>query len=105
MFQIYKQTRTSKKKTFSWGNQATFKTKELWMAIYIYNSLSSLAAPRPTLGSYLGDKLTYPILITAAYHIRPAGHRELHKEIESLNPAKRLVKFDSLRFTNNVSTY
>ena len=105
MFQIYKQTRTSKRRHFRGEIRQLLKTKELWKAIYIYNSLSSLAAPRPTLGSYLGDKLTYPILITAAYHIRPECQRELHKEIESLNPAKRLVKFDLLRFTNNVSTY
>ena len=69
--------------------------------------LSTLAAPLRTLDRYLGESLTHPMLITAFYHIRPEGHQELRKEVQSLNPVKRLVELESgnLRFTHNASTY
>ena len=70
-----------------------------------------MTAPRPTLGHYRGDSLTYPMLITCVLHIRPEGHRELmlitcvlrirpegqqepRNEVGSLSPAERLVGFE-----------
>ena len=52
-----------------------------------------LAAPRPTLGHYLGGSLTYPMLIPCVLHIRPGGHLEPRTEVVSLSLAERLVEF------------
>ena len=53
-----------------------------------------LAAPRPTLGHYWGDSLTYPMLITAFYMFKHEGHREPHNEVGSLSPTECLVGFE-----------
>ena len=53
-----------------------------------------LAASRPTLGHYRGDRLTQPMLTTACERFRPEGHRESRKGVESLSLADRLVEFE-----------
>ena len=76
--------------------------------LYIYIVLlSTLAAPSSTLDRYRGDSLSYPMLITAFYHIRTEDHNEPRNEVEFINPAERLVGFESrtFRFTQNVSTH
>ena len=57
-----------------------------------------LAAPRPTLGHYLGGSLTYPMLITTFLHIRPDGHQEPRSDVASLSPIERLAWFESGTF-------
>ena len=57
-----------------------------------------LAAPRLTLGHYLGGSLTYPMLITKFLHIRTEGHQEPRSEVGSLSPIERLAWFKSGTF-------
>ena len=46
-----------------------------------------LAAPLPTLGNYLGDSLTHPMLITVCLHVRPESHCE-PSEVGSPKPGQ-----------------
>ena len=51
------------------------------------------ATPRPTLGSYLGRSLIYPMLITAFLHIWREGHREPRNEVGSLRILPLVICF------------
>ena len=66
----------------------------------LYFCTCYLAAPRQTLGHYLGGSLTHPMLTTAFLHIQPEGHREPQDEAGSLSPVERLssVSFREIFF-------